>query len=641
MRILVVEDDTRVARAVKRGLEAEGYAVDVAASGEDGHWLATENDYDALVLDVLLPGMGGLDLCRRLREAGDWTPVLVLTALDDPADEARALDGGADDFLGKPFSYVVLAARLRALLRRGRRHAAGRAGGRRPAPGPGPAPGLAGGDPGGADAAAVRAAGVLPPPPGRGAVQGDDPRARLGLRLRRARPTSWRSTSGSCGSGSTSRSAGTACRRCGWPATGSTRTVADVAVDRVRLRLTVVAAATTLVVLVVAGTVLVLAFARAQSEAADDLARARLAELAARAEQGRVPALLTDVGDDGFAQVVVDDRVLGASAGLRESPPVTGWRPRPGEPAVRDLEDVPDDDETEDYRTWATTVTGPDGPTTVYVGTAPEVVAESVRRLAVSLLVGLPLLLAVSTLLLWLLVGRVLRPVHESHRRQREFVADAAHELQSPLASYRAQLEVARLEVPREDRTEPWRATVRDLLAESDRMERLVRDLLFLSRDDERHRGPTTMVDLDDVVLEEVARLRPGTSTAIDTSAVTAAPVRGHRGDLGPDGAQPAGERSAARDRPGGGRVRGRPGRHRRADRLRRRSRDRTGAAGAGLRAVLARRHRPQRLREHRAGPLHRACRRRAPRRDRTRGRRAGGCAVRGPAARSVRRLGE
>ena len=119
MRILVVEDDTRVARAVKRGLEAEGYAVDVAASGEDGHWLATENDYDALVLDVLLPGMGGLELCRRLREAGDWTPVLVLTALDDPADEARALDGGADDFLGKPFSYVVLAARLRALLRRG------------------------------------------------------------------------------------------------------------------------------------------------------------------------------------------------------------------------------------------------------------------------------------------------------------------------------------------------------------------------------------------------------------------------------------------------------------------------------------------------------------------------------------------
>jgi len=115
----VVEDDKRVARAVKRGLEDEGHAVDVAFSGEDGRWLATENDYDALVLDVMLPGVGGLELCRELREAGDWTPILVLTALDDPADEARALDGGADDFLGKPFSYVVLAARLRALMRRG------------------------------------------------------------------------------------------------------------------------------------------------------------------------------------------------------------------------------------------------------------------------------------------------------------------------------------------------------------------------------------------------------------------------------------------------------------------------------------------------------------------------------------------
>jgi len=114
----VVEDEPRVARAVKRGLEAEGYAVDVAATGEDGHWLAKEFDYDAVVLDVMLPGLGGLDLCRRLRDEGDWTPVLVLTALDDPAEEARALDGGADDFLGKPFSYVVLAARLRALLRR-------------------------------------------------------------------------------------------------------------------------------------------------------------------------------------------------------------------------------------------------------------------------------------------------------------------------------------------------------------------------------------------------------------------------------------------------------------------------------------------------------------------------------------------
>lgn len=119
MRLLVVEDDKRVARSLKRGLEGEGFAVDVAFTGEDGHWLAGENDYDAMVLDVMLPGLGGLELCSALREAGNWTPILMLTAKDAPDDEARALDGGADDFLSKPFSYAVLVARLRALLRRG------------------------------------------------------------------------------------------------------------------------------------------------------------------------------------------------------------------------------------------------------------------------------------------------------------------------------------------------------------------------------------------------------------------------------------------------------------------------------------------------------------------------------------------
>ena len=121
MRILVVEDDKRVARALRRGLEAEGYAVDVALDGEDGRWLAGENEYDALVLDVMLPGLPGDQLCARLREAGDWTPILMLTARSLPEEEARALDAGADDFLAKPFSYLVLVARLRALLRRGRR----------------------------------------------------------------------------------------------------------------------------------------------------------------------------------------------------------------------------------------------------------------------------------------------------------------------------------------------------------------------------------------------------------------------------------------------------------------------------------------------------------------------------------------
>ena len=120
-RVLVVEDERRVAAALRRGLEREGFAVDLAADGVDGLWMATEQVYDAIVLDLMLPGLNGYEVCRKLREADVWTPVLVLTAKDGELDEAEALDGGADDYLSKPFSYVVLVARLRALLRRGQR----------------------------------------------------------------------------------------------------------------------------------------------------------------------------------------------------------------------------------------------------------------------------------------------------------------------------------------------------------------------------------------------------------------------------------------------------------------------------------------------------------------------------------------
>ena len=119
MRLLVVDDDVHLVRALKRGLEAEGFAVDAALDGVEAEWLATENPYDAMVLDIMLPGLSGYELCQRLREAGNWTPILMLTAKVGSDDEARALDTGADDFLSKPFSYVVLVARLRALLRRG------------------------------------------------------------------------------------------------------------------------------------------------------------------------------------------------------------------------------------------------------------------------------------------------------------------------------------------------------------------------------------------------------------------------------------------------------------------------------------------------------------------------------------------
>jgi two-component system, OmpR family, response regulator len=119
MRILLVDDEQRFAAAVRQGLEAEGLAVDVAHDGDEGLWMARSNDYDAIVLDILLPGLNGYRVCAELRDGGDWTPILMLTALDEDLDEAEALDTGADDYLSKPFSFVVLVARLRALLRRG------------------------------------------------------------------------------------------------------------------------------------------------------------------------------------------------------------------------------------------------------------------------------------------------------------------------------------------------------------------------------------------------------------------------------------------------------------------------------------------------------------------------------------------
>jgi two-component system OmpR family response regulator len=119
MRVLVVEDEKRLAAGLKKGLEAEGFATDVAHTGLDGLWMAREHSYDAIVLDILLPGLNGFRVCAELRDAGVWTPILMLTAKDGDLDQAEALDTGADDYVTKPFSFVVLVARLRALIRRG------------------------------------------------------------------------------------------------------------------------------------------------------------------------------------------------------------------------------------------------------------------------------------------------------------------------------------------------------------------------------------------------------------------------------------------------------------------------------------------------------------------------------------------
>ncbi|MEL7207264.1 MAG: response regulator transcription factor, partial [Actinomycetota bacterium] len=118
MRLLVVEDEATMAESLERGLEGEGFAVDVARDGIDGLHLARQVNYDAIILDLMLPGLNGYKVCDALRQDGNWTPILMLTAKQGDLDEAEGLETGADDYLTKPFSFVVLVARLRALLRR-------------------------------------------------------------------------------------------------------------------------------------------------------------------------------------------------------------------------------------------------------------------------------------------------------------------------------------------------------------------------------------------------------------------------------------------------------------------------------------------------------------------------------------------
>jgi len=118
MKVLVVEDEHRIAEAIKEGLVNESYAVDLAFDGEDGYSSASADEYDAIILDVMMPGMDGYEVCKKLRQDGNHTPVIMLTAKDQDQDIVHGLDSGADDYLAKPFSFEVLLARLRALLRR-------------------------------------------------------------------------------------------------------------------------------------------------------------------------------------------------------------------------------------------------------------------------------------------------------------------------------------------------------------------------------------------------------------------------------------------------------------------------------------------------------------------------------------------
>ncbi len=337
----------------------------------------------------------------------------------------------------------------------------------------------------------------------------------------------------------------------------------------VRLRTTVVATVLAAIALAAASVALVATLGYNLTRADDDLARSRLDDVSALAATGDLPEVLPAIGDDSVAQVVRDDgTVVARSPNILGAPRFATFRPG-SRFAVRTVRG-PDDQETEDYRLWATRAETPDGPVTAYVGSSLESAQEVTGRLTRLLMLGLPPVLVLLAGAVWLLVGRTLRPVErirsevdeisdraldrrvplpgtgdevqrlaETMNRmldrlegaalhQRDFVANASHDLQSPLTVIRTELDVV---AAHPDATD-WPQTVQTLRLEADRMERLVRDLLFLARADATPPSAPGLVDLDDVVLEEVARIRVTSTLDLDTSGVSAAPVRGSRDDL-------------------------------------------------------------------------------------------------------------
>jgi signal transduction histidine kinase len=349
------------------------------------------------------------------------------------------------------------------------------------------------------------------------------------------------------------------------------RRAGDLMWGSVRARITLTATLVVAATLVGAALALMAAVRHNLVASQDELSKARAIELAQEAAHGRLPALITSVGDNGVAQVVDDaGHVLAASSGLRGDGPIAA-PPAVGRPPVfMELDAVPDDNETESYRVWAMTVRSDHGTVTVFAGASPESVGEAVATVKHALWVGIPVIVVLFALATRLLVGRALAPVEEirnevaalssadlsqrlsepqgndeiallartmndmlarlegSARRERQFVADASHELQSPIAAFRAQLEVAQAHPDGVD----WPALTRELLEDSDRLERLTKDLLMLAKLDAQRTPSLSMVDLDVVVAEEAARLRPTTSKALDTRRVAPGPVRGDREDL-------------------------------------------------------------------------------------------------------------
>ncbi|MEO7350472.1 MAG: ATP-binding protein, partial [Marmoricola sp.] len=321
--------------------------------------------------------------------------------------------------------------------------------------------------------------------------------------------------------------------------------------------------------LLVGAVILVQTLEHSLVTATDQQARSRLAELRDDARSGSLPHVIDGIGDDSLAQVVAaDGRVLAASANILGRPAVASVQEAGKRPTARTMRRLPDDQETEDYRIWSARTNTRDGAVAVFVGPSLESSQQAIRRLVTSLATGLPLLVALLALAIWVTVGRALRPVENvrrevaglgvrslegrvpvpptndevarlartmnellerleaADRRQREFVTNASHDLQSPLTVFRTEIEVA---LARADLDE-WQRTGRHLLSESDQMEALVGDLLFLAQAEELHSVERSALDLEDLVAEEVARLQGGSLEVRLTAG--AAPVRGNRQQL-------------------------------------------------------------------------------------------------------------
>jgi signal transduction histidine kinase len=339
----------------------------------------------------------------------------------------------------------------------------------------------------------------------------------------------------------------------------------------IRVRATLLVTVVIALVLVGGSYALMKSFRHSVVADQDVVAQSRIQQLSAQVRSGSLPDQLTDLGDDIAAQVVDSSgQVLAATAGLRGQGPIATTRPHGTELTVQTMRGVPDDSGHENYRMWSVAVRTPGGRVAIYLGTSLESASETTGTLQRSLVVGIPLVVAVLAVATWFVVGRALRPLRRLQRdvstiserdldvrvsvpqadevkslahamnamleridqgtqRQRDFVADASHELQSPLTAMRIQLEVALAHSGQED----WSGTALEVLSDVSRMDRLVSDLLFLARADaDELDEPNALVDLDAIVSEAIARARRAAPVDIDSTDVSPTPVRGARDDL-------------------------------------------------------------------------------------------------------------